>query len=323
METIWHQPYGVQCIGCGTPVMLLPGTVSLGVPLHCPLYPGCSRPGAHQMQRMGSTLQNVATPQYQVPPRAFSAPNTPLTVQQLAAYQTAQVWPVTGAVTTGRPHVPPLSLFPADKYRYDLVESLLVESPSAESPPGPAAAKGHGHPAPGPLTRSFSRAAAPGHGHENGQSVQPNQHAAAAMAAAAAMYGTVPLGTMVPATMEHGNGDAAAAAAMYGMSGTLVPATMEHGNTGGGASGPDLNAFGRMMSMDPADDDVAPAPVAPSDTSSATGSMHGVPWASFGEALAVAPAATASPANQMGLIQQTLPVASPADSHPRPLSLPV
>ena len=321
METIWHQPYGVQCIGCGTPVMLLPGTVSLGVPLHCPLYPGCSRPGAHQMQRMGSTLQNVATPQYQVPPRAFSAPTTPLTVEQLAAYQTAQVWPVTGAVTTGRPHVPPLSLFPADKHRYDLVESLLVESPSAESPPGPAAAKGHGHPAPGPLTRSFSRAAAPGHGHENGQSVQPNQHAAAAMAAAAAMYGTVPLGTMVPATMEHGNGDAAAA--MYGMLGTLVPATMEHGNTGGGASGPDLNAFGRMMSMDPADDDVAPAPVAPSDTSSATGSMHGVPWASFGEALAVAPAATASPANQMGLIQQTLPVASPADSHPRPLSLPV
>ena len=321
METIWHQPYGVQCIGCGTPVMLLPGTVSLGVPLHCPLYPGCSRPGAHQMQRMGSTLQNVATPQYQVPPRAFSAPNTPLAVEQLAAYQTAQVWPVTGAVTTGRPHVPPLLLFPADKYHYDLVEALLVESPSAESPPGPAAAKGHGHPAPGPLTRSFSRAAAPGHGHENGQSVQPNQHAAAAMAAAAAMYGTVPLGTMVPATMEHGNGDAAAA--MYGMLGTLVPATMEHGNTGGGASGPDLNAFGRMMSMDPADDDVAPAPVAPSDTSSATGSMHGVPWASFGEALAVAPAATASPANQMGLIQQTLPVASPADSHPRPLSLPV
>ena len=321
METIWHQPYGVQCIGCGTPVMLLPGTVSLGVPLHCPLYPGCSRPGAHQMQRMGSTLQNVATPQYQVPPRAFSAPTTPLTVEQLAAYQTAQVWPVTGAVTTGRPHVPPLSLFPADKYHYDLVEALLVESPSAESPPGPAAAKGHGHPAPGPLTRSFSRAAAPGHGHENGQSVQPNQHAAAAMAAAAAMYGTVPLGTMVPATMEHGNGDAAAA--MYGMLGTLVPATMEHGNTGGGASGPDLNAFGRMMSMDPADDDVAPAPVAPSDTSSATGSMHGVPWASSGEALAVAPAATASPANQMGLIQQTLPVASPADSHPRPLSLPV
>ena len=221
----WNQLQVTPCPGCGVQVISLhtdaPPLGYMSLPPRCQRFPAC-RHDQHSMD--GSTVPNVASAPFLLPPsRASSAPtHTGTSVRQF--------WPPTGtgggaggmpprgsSCGAGHPAMVPVHPMPPVSPQ-DEHHFDLIESLLVESS-SPSA---------------FDTAPGLGHGHPANCNVN-------------LAPGSVPQAATASALSQH----AAAAAAMYG---TVISPAGVHGDPGS-AVGPNPDAFARMMSMDPQDDD--------------------------------------------------------------------